>query len=624
MKRLLPVLALVCLSWAPAAAAGHGGDAKLEPFLQTRAHDPRGFSRVIVETSSAEAAETLIRSLGGTPGRRLPILGALVAEIPDGALHEVAEGEGIRSVRLDRRVTGAMERTAATIGATWVREQLGFDGAGVGIAMLDSGVTGWHDDLTYDGPATPLTRNRPPVLGSQRVVHFVDFVSHWPQPYDDYGHGTHVAGILAGNGYDSGGARAGVAPRASLVALKVLDSTGNGFISNVIAAIDYAVARRRDFNIRILNISVTAAVTESYETDPLTVAARRAVEAGLIVVTAAGNRGRAANGDPAAGGIGAPGNAPWVITVGASSHMGTTDRADDTVAAFSSRGPALVDFAAKPDLVAPGVGIESLSEQNSYLYRARPQFLLPGTISTPYLPYLSLTGTSMAAPVVAGTVALMLQANPGLTPNAVKAILEFTAETRAGADYLTQGSGFLDARGAVELAAQFAAGTAGAQIDRSWSRHIIWGNQRIGGGMIQPSASAWAPDIMWGAAFDGRGEHIVWGTTCAAGAADCAEGERIVWGTACDPADPGCEQIVWGTSESENVVWGTECAGADCENIVWGTACGPDDPACEHLVRGASGDDGGILWGTAVPDVVWPQRTPRSSRPGNRGRRGVR
>src|SRR5204862_2650028 len=135
------------------------------------------------------------------------------------------------------------------------------------------------------------------------------------------------------------------------------------------------------------NLSVATGVYESYETDPLTLAAKRAVSAGLVVVAAAGNLGRGLDGSARYAGITAPGNAPWVLTVGASSHMGTTNRSDDTIAAFSSRGPTAIDHAAKPDLVAPGVGIESLSVPNSLLYNTRSAYLLPGTATTSYPPY---------------------------------------------------------------------------------------------------------------------------------------------------------------------------------------------------------------------------------------------
>ena len=138
-------------------------------------------------------------------------------------------------------------------------------------------------------------------------------------------------------------------------------------MSDVIRALDFAVANRARFNLRVINLSIGAAVLESYETDPLALAARRAVEAGLVVVAAAGNFGKNDDGEIQYGGITAPGNAPWVLTVGAYSTFGTPDPSDDRVAGYSSRGPTAVDFNAKPDILAPGTRIVSLNDHESYL-----------------------------------------------------------------------------------------------------------------------------------------------------------------------------------------------------------------------------------------------------------------
>ena len=154
------------------------------------------------------------------------------------------------------------------------------------------------------------------------------------------------------------------------------------------------IANKNAYNIRVANLSVGAAVTESYWTDPLTLAAKRAVDAGIVVVAAAGNLGKNKLGQSQYGGITAPGNAPWVITVGAYSHEGTLRRNDDVMAAYSSRGPAAVDFEAKPDLVAPGTGVVSLSDPSSLFYSTKSANLLNGTRATSYKPYLSLSGTS--------------------------------------------------------------------------------------------------------------------------------------------------------------------------------------------------------------------------------------
>src|SRR5712692_5432900 len=355
---------------------------KLDPVLQQRALYPSGRSFVIVRPLNA-TVDFLLQSVGGALGRPLPLINARAADVPDTALSAIAASAAVDRAALDRPTFGAMARTSATVGATAVRGQFGYDGQGVGVALIDSGIA-VHDDLA--DPATGLLR----------VDGFVDFVNGLLTPYDDLGHGTHVAGIVAGNGFDSSGARSGIAPAARLLALKVLDGSGAGRISAVIAALDYVASHQADSNIRVVNISIGAAVTESYTSDMLAQATRRVVEQGIVVVAAAGNLGRNAVGQPQAGGITAPGNAPWVLTVGASSHMGTIDRSDDTVAGFSSRGPTAIDRAAKPDLVAPGVGIESLSVPNSRFASNYSAYLLNGTVATAFPPYLSLSGTSMA------------------------------------------------------------------------------------------------------------------------------------------------------------------------------------------------------------------------------------
>jgi serine protease AprX len=543
--------------------------AKLDVLTQQRLLDVTGSSRVIVRAADGASAGSLLSAVtdaGGTILGALPLVNAQLVELPNIAIVTLALDPQVERISYDRVLLGAMERTGATIRATEVREDFGYDGSGVGVAIIDSGVTAWHDDLATAG-------------GAQRVHQFVDFVNGSSRAYDDYGHGTHVAGIVAGNGFDSSGKRTGIAPGAHLIVMKVLDAAGRGRISDVIAALDYLVSHKDTLNIRVVNMSIATGVYESYETDPLTLAAKRAVEAGIVVVAAAGNRGRNPNGHDAYGGVTAPGNAPWVLTVGASSHMGTSRRDDDTMAVFSSRGPSAVDHGAKPDVVAPGVGLESLSDPESAFYTSKAKYLLNGTVSTSYLPYLSLSGTSMASPVVSGTIALMLQANPALTPNQVKAILQYTSQVYADYDPLTQGAGFVNARGAVRLARYFAAPASTYPSTSGWSRRVIWGNRLMKGDRLSAGASAWAMDATWGASTNASGARVTTGLTST---------RNVVWGSACGGAD--CEgpwtvegasdedSVVWGTDDADSVVWGTD----DGDSVVWGTTC--SDPACEPVV----------------------------------------
>ena len=189
LKRSLLVLA--CLAGALPAQAGQYPDTKLDAALRARTH-AGGTSRVIIETTDVNATDVLIRSVKGKAGRRLGLVRGQVAEVPNASLESLARHARVSAIRLDRPVRGTMERTSATIGAKWVRESLGSRRHWCRRRDYRFGRSSWHDDL-----------------GSERVVHFADFVDFQPTPHDDYGHGTHVAGIIAGSGYDSNGAPPG-------------------------------------------------------------------------------------------------------------------------------------------------------------------------------------------------------------------------------------------------------------------------------------------------------------------------------------------------------------------------------------------------------------------------------
>lgn len=615
--------ALVCL-WGTAALAGPnpGDNQKLDHTLNGRANQGgSGTSRVIVMLDpgahgpGAHGAPDYTK-FGGTQGRHFNSINADLVSLPNGQLKKLAADPNVDGLHWDRPIQGSMNRAAVTLGARAVNQLFNYKGEGVGVAVIDSGVASWHDDLTYQG-----NNSKVKVVNGQRVVQFVDFVNGRTAAYDDYGHGTHVAGIIAGNGYDSLGARAGIAPAADIISLKALDANGGGYISNVISALDWVATNHSTYNIRVVNVSIGAPVTESYWTDPLALASKQVVDAGVVVVAAAGNLGiNPITGVTQYGAITAPGNAPWVLTVGADSDMGTITRADDTMASYSSRGPTAIDYGAKPDVVAPGTGIVSLAAAGSTMYTSYPQFLLAGALLTAHKPYLSLTGTSMAAPMVTGTIALMMQANPGLTPNLAKAIVEYTAQDY-GYDPLTQGAGFLNTFGAVQLAAYLAHPANGSLYpsNSAWSKSIIWGNQKLTQGVIKPAGNAYGLNIEWGTTptlslnivwgtdcSDSECDNIVWGTDATLdgdnivwGTSD-GEGDNIVWGTSLDG-----DNIVWGTSlDGDNIVWGTSCGGSDCLNIVWGTSLGAE---LDNIVWGTSLDGDNIVWGTSgeTDNIVW-------------------
>jgi serine protease AprX len=294
-----------------------------------------------------------VNLLGGTSYNNFSLLNGLAATVQTNNVESLANQSNVTYVSPDRPLVGALDYTTQAVYAqqAW---NMGLRGNGIGIAVIDSGIYN-HPDLNMQG-----------FLPFSRVVYRQSFVSGGVL-YDDYGHGTHVAGIVAGNGASSqvpGSTRllSGIAPDANLLDLRVLDQNGNGSDSAVIAAIEQAVNLRYFYNVRVINLSLGRPIYESCTVDPLCQAVEAAWKAGIVVVVSAGNLGR--NGYAS---ITAPGNSPHAITVGCMKTMGTYPRNDDLVASYSSKGPAYIDMTTKPDLVAPGNTVVSPLDPGSTL-----------------------------------------------------------------------------------------------------------------------------------------------------------------------------------------------------------------------------------------------------------------
>jgi serine protease AprX len=296
-------------------------------------------------------------------------------------------------------------------------------GNGVTVAVLDSGVAA---DLDLVSPAN-------------RILASVNFADERPTS-DPGGHGTHIAGIIAGNGSRSGGEFVGIAPQANVVDVRVLGRTGSGRISSVVRGIEWVLAHRAVYNIRVINLSFGAPANLSYRVDPMSAAVEIAWRRGLVVVAASGN------GGPQRNTVVTPGIDPYVITVGATDDRGTVSRRDDMLAWFSAWGSA--DSNAKPDLVAPGRRLVSLRVPGSTLDTLFPDRVVVAQNGSTYF---RLTGTSMATGVVSGAAALLLGRWPNLTPNQIKALLVGTTQQygqdsgKGLPDPIADGSGLLDA-----------------------------------------------------------------------------------------------------------------------------------------------------------------------------------
>ncbi|NDD27014.1 MAG: peptidase S8 [Proteobacteria bacterium] len=404
--------------------------------------DANGNLHVILYSESPDELNTVRQVLeqsirDGGVDRDLPIINGFSAHLKPAdvprLLAHMPEGVGIRVNRLlypssagdllkDTSTAVApgpppppvdgVDPSRVVIGANKVWAQ-GYTGKGIGVAVVDSGIHP-HPDL------------------QDKIVGWVDIADGKAKPYDKFGHGTHVAGDIAGTGARSAGRFRGIAPDANLIGVRITT------VAEAIKALQWCIDNKEQYNIRVVNMSLGDFATRSYKDDPWAQAAEKAVQAGITVIVAAGNEG------PDAGTVSTPGTDPKVITVGAVDDKHTVERVDDTMAPFSSRGPTSTDGLSKPDVTAPGVAIFST--------------LSPGaTLDVPELPhvgkdYIAISGTSMATPLVSGLVADLLQANPSLTPEDVKTVLQASADRYLPDGTNSQGYGMVNGPRALELA----------------------------------------------------------------------------------------------------------------------------------------------------------------------------
>ncbi|MCV2491530.1 S8 family serine peptidase, partial [Geodermatophilus sp. YIM 151500] len=463
---------------AAAVIAGMAGPAA----AQTVASAPADPVSVIVQElpGSGNGPERAVAALGGSVVRPLEVIDGFEASVPGNRLAVLRAAAGVKDVTENAAVTltsaevdqqaglnGSLRRITHEMTGASALWDAGYTGAGVDVAVIDSGV------VAVDGLRT-----------AGKVVHGPDLSFEamdckWgqgckPSPVnklDTYGHGTHMAGIIAGRDdtapatvtSGTAGEFVGVAPDARIVSVKVADAQGRTDVSQAIAAIDWVIQHKNanGMNIRVLNMSFGTDGVQAYQLDPLAYAAEQAWHKGIVVVVAAGNTGYGSAK------LNNPAYDPYLIAVGGSDGVGTPDTADDIVGSWSASG----DGTRNPDVVAPGQSVVSLRVAGSALDTAYPAARTGER-------FFRGTGTSQAAAVVSGAAALLLEQRPGLTPDQVKALLTGTARELPNADAIAQGSGLIDVAAASaaptpQAVQTFERATGTGSLDKARGTNII-------------------------------------------------------------------------------------------------------------------------------------------------------
>jgi serine protease AprX len=422
----------------------------------------------IVQAGTLHAAKAAVQAAGGRITHELGIINGVAATLSPAQVQTLRADTALE-VQQDgaAKVMGyaGTPYTTAHTGADQLHAS-GITGRGVTVAYLDTGL--W--------PNTPLAKNS---AGQGTFLAGYDAISNklgTATVNDSNGHGTHIVSIAANSARDTTGRFIGVAPDSAKVVVEAFDLNGRGTYADVIRGLDWILANRATYNIRVLNLSFGATAQSAYWNDPVNKAVMKLWQAGVVVVASAGNWG------PYAQSITVPGNTPYVITVGAMTDNYTpSNRADDRLASFSSTGPTYEGFV-KPEVVAPGGHLSGIMNKTGVIAKAHPDFHDNDK-------YFMMSGTSQAAAAVSGVVALMLQAQPSLTPDQVKCKLMTSARPAvdgAGSPSYTvfqQGAGQVNAYDAV-----YAADTTCANVGLNIAADLA-GTQHFGGPARQDAVS---------------------------------------------------------------------------------------------------------------------------------------
>jgi len=548
---------LLAGSVSPADARTYDAD-KIDPaFLQEVLADQGAEYEVLVRGnpdsrsskgagSQSDRAAKAVKNKGGKTKYSLGIIGGGAALVRGKNVLELTRDKDVdfvfKNVSVSALWSPAADASKLTtpgikaVNAPQTWQQYDVCGRGVGVAVVDSGVYP-HPDL------------------AGRIVASVDFTGSSVTTTtavnaqgDPGGHGTHVAGLIAGDGSRSNGAHTGVAPCANIIDVRVIDANGNSNTGLILRGLQWVLANKNTYNIKVANMSFGATQSGSYKIDPLATAAQVLTFSGITTVVSAGNSG------PGLETITSPASDPFVITVGALDDNGTATLADDLVASFSSRGRTRFDRLSKPDLVAPGRKMVSLLSPSSTLGAQYPDQLVKAVVSTttsllgavtqvlaPEAEYMRMSGTSMAAPIVSGTVALMVERNSTMTPAQIKNRLKKSVKPLSFGGSSDRGVGMvnaLSAVGSIDASKEYSEGRVTDSFAKDMRKFVqgqpIPFKDLLFNGGNDSRGTSWG-NITW--------ENITW---------DALTWENVLW-----------ENFTWENITWENVTW---------ENITWQSA----------------------------------------------------